>query len=69
MPCIFDWISVAACQKRGFTGHDAACGLLIAFLRFDKKEMDVDQYHWINSTGVHEVSDTSSVFGTDAGSV
>ena len=57
----WNWTAVAACQKQDIRRHVAACHLLLAFLRFDEEAMEGGCYHWVNGTGVLEVSDINAI--------
>jgi hypothetical protein len=39
----------------------AATHLLIDFWRFDAKEGDVDQFHWINEDGYLSIADLAAI--------
>ena len=57
----WEWTAIACVGKKGVSEHQAAVHLLIEFWKFDAKEGDVDQYHWINEAEYLPVAELSAI--------
>ena len=55
------WVPVGCVPLAGLDDRTAATHLLIDFWRFDAKEGDVDQFHWINEDSYLSIAELAAI--------
>lgn len=57
----WEYTAVASVPRRGVELRVAAIHLLLDFWSYDRRESDVDRYHWINEEGILDVADIEAI--------
>jgi hypothetical protein len=55
------WVPVGCAPLHGLDYQTAAIHLLIDYWRFDAKEGDIDQFHWINEEGFLSMGELTGI--------